>query len=157
MYFMIYFITAYLIEKWFQNQRSEFGWLKNSMKCKKSGSAPSHWSAKKKWRWQAFMFLWDYIHIRTMAHDTMINVSSSDTESDTEDGPSANTRNSPGNSPSKRNSPKKTIKSVIKDKGVGKKSQRQGDELQASLKMLIETSGETNKQIRLFIHIVSSN
>ena len=71
---MIYFITAWMIEKWFKNHRTEFDRLKNEMKCKKSGQAPKHWLHKKKWRWEAWKFLWDDIVLRNYAEDTMVGI-----------------------------------------------------------------------------------
>ena len=49
------FLTGKLIKKWFKNHRSEFGRLKAEMRHK-NAPIPLHWTVKKRWRWENFMF-----------------------------------------------------------------------------------------------------
>ena len=71
---MISVLTAWRIKKWFKNQRSEFGRLKNLVRGKKSGTAPTGWTVMNKWRWSAWAFLWDSIVLRHHADDTNVGI-----------------------------------------------------------------------------------
>lgn len=143
---------------------------------KKSGSAPDNWSTTAKWRWQAWMYLWDYIVPRNYADDTMVGINirldvlvlyvllicvvkiicsyyvlfyvqESDWDAPDDSNDDDSSRcPSPKRRTSPRKSPRKSPKKSLKHKGKGKKTESQ--DWNSSMQLLIKSNAETNRKVR---------
>lgn len=75
--FIICIFTAWFVEGWYKNQRTEFGRLRNEYGHLPSGSAaPKKLKPKsrKYWRWQVFMYMWDHITPQNVGQDTEVGI-----------------------------------------------------------------------------------
>ena len=73
----IYDVCIYSVEdlqRWWRNQRSEFGRLKDRMRSSKSGKAPEHWTLLQKWRWETFKFLFDEIQSKHKGEHRQVGI-----------------------------------------------------------------------------------
>lgn len=75
--FILCIFTAWFVEGWYKQQRTEFGRLRNKYSRLPSGSAPPkklNPRSRAHWRWQTFMYMWDHITPREGALDTEVGI-----------------------------------------------------------------------------------